>query len=239
MANLSELIREFDLTSTSYRETEYLFDEDPLVLSCSLKDYYIRTKILPSLESSEIKENITPAIISHAENIRKYYTKKFFWLGLQNDRSVSGFRSRTNYLLENRVRKVKDQDKGIYFKLPWFYDEDMIYDEFKKTLNVARDTISNLSVQDRTKPFTKRLEFLKTSFAWQRKNKIERFWFKDDNNFLYGIEITVDNPLLEMFKETINEQSTHLFQTKIVEDRIDNLYYYKMHSFKIIKEKNA
>lgn len=240
MSNIQELTELFNLSRTSiYQEKEQLFDEDPLVLSCSLKDLYVRTKTLPDIKSVEVRENITPTIVEHSETVRKYYTKKFFWLGLQSNQGISGFRARTHHLLEHRVCKVKEQDIGIYFKIPWFYDEDMAYDEFKKTLNVSADTISKLSHNDRIKPYVKRLEFLKTTFAWQRKTKIERFWFKDDNNFLYEIEVAVDNPLLEMFREILNENPSPLIQTRITEDRIDNLHYYKMFSFKFLKEQNA
>jgi len=155
---------------------------------------------------------------------------------LSEVKPLSDYRRRLINLLENRIRNCKDQDCGIYYKLPYFYEEDVVYEEFKKTLKT--DSISSLG-SSRQNTMLKRLEFLKTSSVRQRKCKQIRYWFKDDNNFLYGIELTSDNPLLPIFDDYIKDRSTILFETRITEDRIDNMYFYKLYSYKFVKEQNA
>jgi hypothetical protein len=224
-----------DIFSQTYKEPVTIFKEDPLVLATSLKDLYDKGGTYEDLQSLRVAENVTDEIRVRAEDIRKYYGRKFLWHNL-NGKSMSSFRSKASSLLENRICSLTEQDRGIYFKLPWFYSEDMIYDEFKKTLNTTK--LPNLG-NKRQNTFIKRLTFLKTSTGWQKNRKAEYFWFKDDNNDLYGIQLTKDNPLLEMFKGMLDENPTPTFQTRLTEDRIDSLHFYKLHSFKFIKENNA
>lgn len=227
---------DFDFGFISLKEKVTKLKDDPVAISCALKQWMREGKGFLSLDNEDLVASITDEIRQQADEIREYYTKKFFWKALSDHRSLSDFRRRLLSLLENRITECKDQDCGIYYKLPYFYEEDLVYDDFKKTLNTTN--ISHLG-SSRNNVMTKRLEFLKTSYSWQRKRKIIRYWFKDDNNFLYGIELAGDNPLLEIFNDYLKEHPTVLFQTRIVEDRIDSLHFYKMYSYKFLKEPNA
>jgi len=212
------------------------FKEDPLVLSCIAKRHLDQGLGYHSMEDSSLLELITEEDRVLAKNIREYYTKKFFWRALSSEKPLSDFRHRLINLLENRIRKCKDQDCGIYYKLPYFYSEDIIYEEFKKTLKT--DTISSLG-SSRQNSMMKSLEFIKTSSSRQRKRNQIRYWFKDDNNFLYGLELTSDNPLLMIFDDYLKGRSNIIFETKLTEDRIDQMHYYKLFNYKFVKEQNA
>lgn len=207
------------------------WNEDPLVLACALKSICTENAFY-SLNDQRVKEAITQDIRDHAEVVRKYYTKKFFWTNLSNGKALSPFRQRLCYLLENRIRETKDKDVGIYFKLPWFYDEDMVHDKLKQTYKTTDLPQPDFKVQ----PVAIRLTFVDISKGWQAKRKVERFWFKDENNYLYGITIPDDNVLLEMFKDIILKKETHVFTTRIAHDRIDNMNYYRLFKFKLIGE---
>jgi len=209
------------------------FNEDPLVLACTLKAYQEEGKGYLSLDDHLLPGLITDQDRDLAEKIREHFTKKFFWRALSDTRSLSDYRRRLINLLENRIKSCKDQDCGIYYKLPYFYEEDVIYEEFKKTLKTK--IIDSLG-SSRHNKMSKRLTFLKTTLCSQRKRKIIRYWFKDNNDFLYSIELTNDNPLLPIFNDYLKEQSSVLFETRITEDRIDDLYFYKMFQYKFIKE---
>lgn len=224
--------------SNEYKEKETEFKEDPLVLSVSLKNlmghnvgqYY-------SLDDPRVLNNITEDIRRLAENIRKYYGRKYLWSNLTNSRELSGFRSRTCYLLENRVRVCKDKDAGIYYKLPYFYDEDMIYDEFKKQYNTTDiPRIGSSKTPNVKHQLT--LKYIKTTSSRQQKRNINRFWFTDDV-YIYGIEVANDNPLLEMFKQLVIEKMTITLDTYYNIDRIDQMYFYKLFNFTLAKDTNA
>ncbi len=216
------------------RVTEY--KEDPLVLSCVVKRLLELGQGYRDMNDTTTVAEITDQDRALAKNIKEYYTKKFFWRALSNNRPLSDYRRRLINLLENSIRSCRDQDCGIYYKLPYFYEEDLVYDEFKKTFDTSK--LSDLG-NSRQTLFLKQLTFLGTSFSGQRKNKIVRYWFNDDNNWLYGLSLTQDNPLLAIFDSYIKEHRTVIFDTRLVEDRIDDLHYYKMYNYKFVKEENA
>ena len=220
-----------DIEFTTYKDDKAkTWDEDPLVLACALKTIARSDQYL-SLEDSRIKESITQEIRDHAEVIRKYYTKKFFWTSLTDGRLLSPFRQRLCYLLENRIHETKDKDVGIYFKLPWFYDEDMIHDDLKNKFKTKDLPSPNY----KTQPVAIRLTYIKSSKGWQAKRKVERFWFTDENDYLYGITIPEDNVLLEIFTDIILKKESHIFTNRITTDRVDNMHYYKLVKFKLIE----
>jgi hypothetical protein len=228
----SNLMSFSDIFDVKEKITE--FKDDPLVLSCARKEYEDNGHGYLSIDSENITVTDEHRVL--AEKIRDYYTKKFFWRALSEVRPLSDYRRRLINLLENRIQSCKDQDCGIYYKLPYFYEEDVVYEEFKKTLKT--DKIASLG-SSRQNIMMKSLEFIKTTSSRQRKRNQIRYWFKDDNEFLYGIELTSDNPLLPIFNDYLAGRTSILFETRIAEDRIDNMYFYKMFSYKFVKEQNA
>jgi hypothetical protein len=219
-----------------YKEDVVKYKEDPLVLACTLKKILSETdgSIHFSMGDSLVTESITEADRNHAEAVRKYYTKKWFWASLSNAHAMSDFRSRCCYLLENRVRDCKDKDSGIYYKLPWFYDEDMIYDEFKKQYKTTYEDFVNQRPNRSAKQILN-LTYLKSTVSRQQKRKLERFWFTD-NTYLYNIEVTQDNPLIDMFRSMISPGQISKFESYITFDRIDQMHFHKLYRFNFIKE---
>jgi len=234
----TSVIEDFNIITSPYNEKETEFKEDPLVLAVSLKDIMVRNLgSYYSLDDTRVFENITDDIREQAEQIRKYYGKKYFWNNLASNRQLSGFRGRVCYLLENRIRTCKDKDAGIYYKLPYFYDEDMIYDQFKKQYNTTDvPRISNIRSSNIKHQLT--LKYVKSTSSRQQKRNINRFWFTD-NVYLYNIEIANDNPLLEMFKQLVIEKMTITLDTYYNVDRIDQMYFYKLFNFTLARDTNA
>lgn len=226
------VVDDFSIFDQTYKEKEKEFTEDPLYLSCSLKNLHDQGKGWFNLDSDEVKENITDEIKQYAEEIRSYYTKKFFWSALSNDRQLSDYRRRLLNLLENRITKCKEQDCGIYFKLPFFYEEDEVYDQFKKTYTTTNVPEIRYGINSDKEKLS--LTFIKKSHSAQRKRKIERFWFTDQT-YLYQIEIEQTNPLLEMFTCLLDQKPIVELEAYRTLDRIDQLYYYKLYKFNFKK----
>jgi hypothetical protein len=231
--NLIETV--FDFNSVAYKEKEIEFKEDPLVLACSIQDLVNKTANFYSLEDCRVIENITQEIRDHAEAVRKHYAQKFFWANLNNQK-LSPIRTRMASLLEGRIRTCSENDRGIYYKLPFFYEEDMIYEEFKKLYNTEK--LSPLG-NKRSNAFAKRLTFIKTSNGIQKNRKQKYFWFSDDNKDLYCIQVDIKNNLIDMLEGFLEQNPTPLFHTYLTEDRLDKLHFYKLYSFKFLKDHNA
>lgn len=227
------LLDDFDFTSsTQARERITEFKEDPLVLACTLKKYVESGQGYLSLDNPDLIELITDEDRNTSEIIRKYYSKKFFWNALSGNKPLSGYRQRLINLLENRISKCKDQDCGVYYKLPYFYEEDVVYEDFKKIYNTS--ALSPLG-NKRSNVFAKRLTFIKTTLGTQQKRKIKFFWFHDDNNDLYSVQINSDNELITLFESIILSSTDHVFETRLAESRIDNMHFYKLYSFKLLR----
>jgi hypothetical protein len=221
-----------DWITTSYQESATKYTEDPLVLACSL---YELGKKEPGkyrqLESQEVLDNITDNTRTYSEAVRKYYTRKFLWQSLKNSNRMSDYRRRVCVLLEGRIRECMEKDSGIYYKLPWFYNEDMIYDEFKKQYNTTAVLVhSNNSAKQNLE-----LTYLKNTLSRQQKKKLVRFWFTDSTH-LFNIEVLEDNPFLEMFNTMIEPGKLCKFTTHYKPNSIDNMYYYTLFQFNFTKE---
>lgn len=233
---------EEDIFSSTYKEKETKFEADPLVLAVALKEMIDSTGIHSSLDDPRVLETVTEATREQAERIRKYFSKKFFWNNLTENKELSGFRGRVCYLLENRVRSCKDRDIGIYYKLPYFYEEDMIYDEFKKQYETSADlpykTWYPVGGNKKMDKERLTLKYLKTTACRQQKRNVNRFWFTD-SKYLYSIQIANDNPLLEMFKQLVIDRVEVTFETYYNVDRIDQMHFYKLFNFSLAKETNA
>jgi len=219
-------------TSIHYQESATKYTEDPLVLACSL---YELGKKEPGkyrqLESQEVLDNITDNTRTYSEAVRKYYTRKFLWQSLKNSNRMSDYRRRVCVLLEGRIRECMEKDSGIYYKLPWFYNEDMIYDEFKKQYNTTAVLVhSNNSAKQNLE-----LTYLKNTLSRQQKKKLVRFWFTDSTH-LFNIEVLEDNPFLEMFNTMIEPGKLCKFTTHYKPNSIDNMYYYTLFQFNFTKE---
>lgn len=217
-----------DIFQTTYIESEETLVEDPLLLSCTLKRLVTDepTNYSYSLTNKSLKEKITDDDRVYAENVRDYYCKQWFWASLNSSRNLSKFRHRAFYLMSNRIRTVKQDDIGIYYKMPWFYDEDMIYNDLKaKYVTKDLPVISYPRNKERIE-----LEYIKSTISTQKNRKLERFWFTN-GTYLYTIQVQRDNPLLTMFRNMIEPGKTVSLETRIREDRIDQFYFYSLYDF--------
>jgi hypothetical protein len=231
---VTDWLKDFEiLNSQPYEEKPETYPFDLLESAVVLKTL---APHFADLSSPTLLEAITPEVTAQADAIRKFYTRQWFWTSLSGGRPLSSFRQRAHYLLESRTREVLKKDIGIYVKLPWFYEEDMIYNEFKKTLKTT-SAIPTISHNKGRLHVT--VTFLKTSNGWQGKRKLTRYWFKDDADYLYGIDLEMSNPLIELFDEAVRSQATCSFETFIQTDRIDQMYFYKLNQYKLLKEVNA
>jgi hypothetical protein len=219
---------EFDFEALSvFKERSTDFKEDPLVLACAAKKLSDEGKPFAGLQDPETLDSITDDLRVYAETVRDYYTKKYFWKAMSGG-NLSDYRRRLINLLENRIKSCSDKDCGIYFKLPYFFEEDMIYDTFTKKYNTT-DVPSvrygiNASKEDLS------LTFLKSTVSRQQKRKIERFWFTDQT-YLFCVAIDQSNPLMEMFRKFLEESETVHLQAFRTADRIDNMHFYNLYKF--------
>lgn len=224
-SEFSDLIKEPELEIISFKT-------DPLVLSCCLKRI---NNLYYKLSGSELEDKVEPCDYAQAEKIRKYYSKKFFWIKLRTTTEFPSFRQRALELLSINQYNICSSDIGIFVRLPWFYEEDMLHDTLK-SISIQSLTNPREQVTKGLTPTQISLKPVGTSLRWFNKRLFENFWFIDENKFLYKIELPSDNPLLDIFRDEINKEEIN-FLTKFTFKTIEGFCFFPMQNYKIIKEK--
>ena len=208
-------------------ERKTTYEVDPL--ACSVA--FHRKNVGYGLTST--RDDTIPDDFVKANQIRDYYSKKYFWNALKNNTPQSEFRVNAIRLLEmDAIWELSEKDTGFFVKLPAFYEEDIVYDNFKAMLKTARDQC----VRTTNRSIIKELTYLSKTFRWQRIKR-ETFWFKDQDNNLYGYTTTHGHPFNALFEERI--QTPQVFEFSHGVDRAGDMWYNNIGSFTILKEQNA
>ena len=219
-------LKSSDAVDSLFEEEKTNFDVDPL--ACSVAFLRKTGKYGIEQNSSDIQEEDRV----YANKIRAYYTKTWLWNNLKSDRPQSEFRNNALRLLTITENwQLTSRETGLFVKLPAFYEEDIVYDKYRKQFDTSRDAV----VKNDGIVFTKKLEFLNKTFRWQ---KIERdtFWFKDDTNNLYGFT-SRKHPFNDLFEEQVQTPRTFEFLCNCT--HVNGMWYNTFYSFKILKEHNA
>ena len=213
-----------------YRETPIKFDVNPLVLSVRLK------KIKDAdptqwfrLEHPEVKARLMGDDFNDAEKIKDYYSKKIMWNTLKDSR-VSDYRKSLQYLLEHPKTTLNKKEVGMFVTLPYFYEEDQVLDSIAKNYRVADCPV----VKPNLTKIQRELVYIHQTSRWVNKKKFIFYWFADDNQYVYNIQLEEGNLLRKFFEDCVLTRSTTVFETHIT--KVDYPFdYYKMFDFRMIK----
>ena len=213
-----------------YQEAPVLLDVNPLVLSVRLKKiketdptHWYR------LEDPRVKSELTGDDFNEAEAIKDYYSKKLMWSSLK-DSKLSAYRTHLIGLLSQVKTTLTKKEVGMIVTLPYFYAEDQVMDSIAK--NYLVDNCPD--VRPNLKKFQRELVYIHQTTRWVNKKKFIFYWFADDNNFVYNIQLDEGNLLRKFFEDMVLTQSTTKFETHIT--KVDYPFdYYKMFDFRMIK----
>lgn len=219
-----------NLFKQEYREDPIKFDVDPLVLSVRLKKI---KETDPSqwfrLESSDVKARLMGEDFNEAEAIKDYYSKKLMWNSLKDTR-MSSYRTHLMSLLSQVKSTLTKKEVGMVVTLPYFYAEDQVMDSIAKNYRVVDCPMVKPNLQK----FTRELVYIHQTSRWVNKTKFVFYWFADDNNYVYNIQLEEGNILRKFFEDAVLTQSTTRFETHIT--KVDYPFdYYKMFDFRMIK----
>jgi hypothetical protein len=211
-------------------ESRSKFKIDPLVSSVA----FYRKHNSFGLLSEE--EHILEEDVIKAKQIRDYYNKKYFWNSLKTNKPQPEFRTNAMRLLAITDRwDLTERESGLFVKLPCFYEEDIVYDDFRTTLITNKDSYTfgfhNFTYSKHT------LTHIKNTIRWQGRSKKISYWFKDKENKLFSFTTDADNPLNELFEEKI--QTTQEYEFRYVIDKITDMWYNNIKIFNFKKEQHA
>ena len=169
--------------------------------------------------------DITESDIKMAESIRSYYGKKLFIQQLEN-KPMSRFRKDLLDLLHQEdCKKVNQQQRGMIYLLPEFYQADCALNKIKQD----RVTVFTDTAKKKSTTFTP-VELIKSKSS--KKSKFT-FWLETEDNRLAAIEPDSLNPLLHIFVDIFVKSAKLKIHSNLVPIKRDRFSYYKVESWKL------
>jgi hypothetical protein len=192
-----------DEANSAYPRNDKLkFKGDPLALVLAYREKDMENwKITERLTSSSTWDLLaTKEHVRQANDIKKYYRNKFILNALKHsDHGMSKFRrDLREYVESDDPYTVYKNDIPMIVKLPDFYEEDKMMDEFQKEYHMTSEFYTMYNGITTLKPLRKH----------QRKTKNHNainYWFTDHSNRIYRISIKPDNELIHLFEREFDK----------------------------------
>jgi len=253
-------ISSLKLNECKYKlETESGKIIDPIALACWMyehgkKDssmFYIAKHQTPEYN---ILESLTPEYHKTAQKIRDYYSQKFLMLGLRSEvystprdklgePGLTKFRTELmRYFLDSKENyEYTDDQVGMIYSLPRLYKEDQLLDKLREKYNtsdwknkephskVVRKTLYYIDVNRKKNWHHTR------ATRYMKNEEFFNYWFHDENDRLYCIDLEMNNPFRCMWSRLI-EFPLEVEGTIYKNTAKDKLNYYTFGNWEILEE---
>jgi hypothetical protein len=187
-----------------------------------------------------------------AQKIRDYYSQKFLMISMKSQHTFDGMPSlskfRTElmqYFVESKNNQEYTDDQiGMIYSLPRLYNEDQLLDKLRENYNInawrqkepngiiVRKTLFYIDVN--RKRTWLRAPYARTHPS-NRQDEFFNYWFHDENDRLYCIDLEMDNPFCRIWSRLIEFPME--VEGKIYKNTAkDNLNYYTFNNWEILEE---
>lgn len=216
------------LPADSTQEVSYNFTVDPLLVSCTLYRLIAESRAKDKIDhlnwsltdhTDKIIAKITDQDRVFAESLVSYYKSKLIMAKLRGDHFTKFKTDLLKYLTDSPT-SVTSKFVGMIYKLPYFYQYDMqlieIFDGAKSDLEKVPNHLERQDIN---------LSFISKADTGQKKARHYEYWFKDENNLRFLVEVEKYNPIRPLWEKAI--QNGDLSINSIFEKkRRDNLEFY-------------
>lgn len=207
----------------------YESDESLLTLSVTAKRMFEQSRAFFSLTQKELYQWVTYEDRVLAEQIQNYYSKRVMMWKLQKD-SLTRFREDMNKLIHTDMKVFKENNIGIAYWLPYFYEYDLKMDNIK--LNFVKDQSFKKMDNKGAPNFLKITETLIPIERIERKtkrNKKMQYWFKDtEHNAGVLIEVLEKNQLQHIWDRLFDKKEPMIIKGLYVRRKYDDFEYYSI-----------
>ena len=190
-----------------------------------------------------------------AQKIRDYYSQKFLMISLRGRDPLSKFRIELmQYFVESKDNKEYTEEHiGMIYSLPRLYKEDQLLDKLREKYNVSawkdkepnalsvRKTLFYIDVHRKANwnSTTRRVSpdpgWVKRTPVYRKNKEFFNYWFYDENERLYCIDLEMDNPFQRMWSRLIEFPLE--VEGKIYKNHSrDGLNYYTFSNWEILEE---
>lgn len=185
------------------RDVKRKFKADPLALVITQRKLGKPMWEIADWLRSDTAQEILALIedVEKANDIKRYYRNKLVMRALKySNQTMSKFRQDLrNYIESDDPYTIYANDIPMIVKLPEFYLEDIMMDEFKKEYCMNEAAYKNYAATTRLRPLRKHQR--KTS-----KTDSVNFWFTDIAGCIYKFSIDPKNQLLHLFENVVYDK---------------------------------
>jgi len=181
-----------------------VFEEDPIALGCAAHRVWTENQTTRWMDFEHV--TVEAEDREHADRIRTYYrarTQHILIDILKNGpTAVSEFRKKLSLIVHGQMTEYTDQDRGILYKLPYFYLEDTALERLFAE-NAPAEYYRSLEDR-RAHPEQFRLTLLDSVLVSRKHGETTQYWFRDDATpALYQWAIKNDNPLHSLVQSLV------------------------------------
>ena len=212
----------------------YELSEDVLALSVTW--HRLRSTVRPytggvvepsptTLTDAILFKEVTQEDRERANVIRDFYSKKLMVLTLK-EHKFSSYRKDLSTFIHGNSKVVKEQMLPIVYRLPEFYDYDIVVED------MFRDLDTNFKGTDHPISKILKLDSITKLKVNGKSRKFVEYWMKDSNNRPYKLEIEISNQLMHLWDHFFDMGQVSL---EIVAKHMnrDGASYYKLIKWKL------
>jgi hypothetical protein len=205
-----------------------VFTEDPIALGCAAYREWMSKQVTRWMDFEHVTVQAEDRAL--ADRIRTYYQERTQHILIDilknGPTAVSEFRKKLSLIVHNQMHEYTAQDRGILYKLPYFYHEDTALERLFAD-NAPAEYYRSLEDR-RGHPEQFRLTLIDTILVSRKHGETTQYWFRDDATpALYQWTIKNDNPLHSLVRSIVQQPKIDvraLAVTKHIRHHTNSIY---------------
>jgi aromatic ring-cleaving dioxygenase len=183
-----------------------VFEQDPIALGCAAYRVWTENHVTRWMDFEHVA--VEAADRELADRIRTYYQERTNHILIDilknGPTAVSEFRKKLSLIVHNQMHEYTAQDRGILYKLPYFYHEDTALERLFAG-NGSNDYYRALA-DSKPQPEQFRLTLLDSVLVSRKHGETTQYWFRDNTTpALYQWTIKNDNPLHSLVRSIVQK----------------------------------
>jgi hypothetical protein len=180
------------------------FSDDPVALSITSYLIWLKNPRRRWVSVDEVGQ-VAPEARSMAQELRTYYLHRGTMKILQGHQPTE-FQNKMMGLLAD-TRRLKTDELGLLYRLPYFWQEDMALDRvFEGATDPNHPEDPTSRYMTRHAPLTPIREILKS----RKSGDMSQFWFSDSDGHRYMYAVRADNSLISVFRSLFKRESMQI-----------------------------
>lgn len=174
------------------------FSDDPVALSIQS---YLIWKSNPHRRWVPVDEvgKVTPEAREMAHDLRKYFLHRNTMKVLQGQQPTE-FQYKMNGLL-NDIRPLQEDEKGLLYRLPYFWQEDLALDQvFEGATDIDAEPAGSHLPAWRNITMHARLTPIREVLRSRKSGDFVQFWFADSDGQRCVYAVRADNSMITLFR---------------------------------------